>query len=82
MVKLTTKYQILVKPSDYKCFEYRRSEVENKICSHDKYVTTPEFNKLTAKCFAARFKQATLVNKTDSDNKAVIDELLQIKQNI
>ena len=45
------------------------SEVENKIPNHDKYITTPEFNKLTAESFAARLKQADLVNKTDFDNK-------------
>ena len=44
-------------------------EVENKIPNHDKHITTPEFNKLTAKRFAARLKQANLVNKTDFDNK-------------
>ena len=39
------------------------SEVENKIPSHDKYITTPEFNKLTAENFMARIKQADLVTK-------------------
>ena len=29
------------------------SEVENKIPNHDKYITTQEFNKLTAESFAA-----------------------------
>ena len=41
------------------------NEVENKIPNHDKYITTPEFNNLTAESFAARLKQADLVNKTD-----------------
>ena len=45
------------------------SDVENKILSHDKYITTPEFNKLTAEHFAARLKQANLVTKTGFDNK-------------
>ena len=44
-------------------------EVENKTPNHDKYITTPEFNNLTAEIFAARLKQADLVNKTDFDNK-------------
>ena len=39
------------------------SEVENKIPSHDKCITTPEFNKLTAENFIARIKQADLVTK-------------------
>ena len=46
--------------------------------NHDKYITTPEFNKLTREYFAARLAQenlarkndiATLVKKTDFDNK-------------
>ena len=41
------------------------SEVENKIPDNSKYITTQEFNKLTA----AKLKQADLVNKTDFDNK-------------
>ena len=56
------------------------NEIEMKIIdhNHDKYITTPEFNKLTAESFAARLKQANLasksdianfVNKTDFDNK-------------
>ena len=45
------------------------SEVENKIPDDSKYITTQKFNKLTAENFAARLKQADLVNKTDFDNK-------------
>ena len=45
------------------------NEVENKIPDHAKYITTPEFNKLTAQYFAARLKQVNLVTKTDFDNK-------------
>ena len=40
-----------------------------KIPDHAKYITTPEFNKLTAENFTARLKQVNLVNKTDFDNK-------------
>ena len=58
--------------SDYNCFKFKISEVENKIPNHDKYITTPEFNKLTAESVAARLKQADLVNKTDIDKKLVI----------
>ena len=36
---------------------------------HDKYITTPEFNKFTAEIFAARLSQADLVTKTDFDNR-------------
>ena len=45
------------------------SEIENKISDPVKYITTQEFNKLTTENFAARLKQAYLVNKTDFDNK-------------
>ena len=45
------------------------SEVENKIPSHDKYITTPEFNKLTAENVTARLKQVDLVSKADFDKK-------------
>ena len=44
-------------------------EVENKIPDNSKYITTQELNKLTAENFAARLKQANLVNKTDIANK-------------
>ena len=37
--------------------------------THDKYITTPEFNKLTAENFAERLKQANFITKTDFDNK-------------
>ena len=45
------------------------SEVENKIADNFKYITTQEFHKLTAENFAARLKQADLMNKADFDNK-------------
>ena len=47
----------------------KNSKVENKIPDNSKYITTEEFNKLMAEKFAARLKQADLVNKTDFDNK-------------
>ena len=37
--------------------------------SYDKYITTPEFNKLTAENFAATLAQANLVTTTDFDDK-------------
>ena len=67
-MKLKTNYQILVF-SDYKCSQYKISEVENKIRDHAKYITTPELNKFTAEKFTARLKQVNLVHKTDFDNK-------------
>ena len=55
------------------------NEIEKKITDHnnDKYITTPEFSKLTSEKFTTRLKQANssksdipnFVNKTDFDNK-------------
>ena len=45
------------------------SELENKIPDHANYITTQEFNKLTAEHFAVRLKRANLVSKTYFDNK-------------
>ena len=39
------------------------------LAANAKYVTTSEFNKLTAENFAARLKQDNLVTKADFDNK-------------
>ena len=50
-------------------FNAKINEIGNKIPDHAKYVTTQEFNKLTAEYFAAKLKQANLVSKTDFDNK-------------
>ena len=58
----------LVKKTDY---ETKVNEIEKKITdhSHGKYITTPEFNNLTAENFAARLSQANILTKTDFDNK-------------
>ena len=58
----------LVKKTDYNT---KVKEIENKLThhKHDKYITTPEFNKLTAENSAARLKQANLITKTDFHNK-------------
>ena len=58
----------LVKKTDYNT---KVTEIENRLIDHNrgKYITTPEFNRLTAENFAARLKQANLVTKTDFDDK-------------
>ena len=58
----------LVKKTDY---DTKITEIEKKLTSHDhnKYITTPEFNKLSAEVFDARLKLADLVTKTDFDDK-------------
>ena len=38
------------------------NELENKIPDHAKYINTQQFTKLTTKAFAARLKQANMVN--------------------
>ena len=47
------------------------SDIEKKIIDHNhgKYITTPEFNKLTTENFKGRLAQANLVTKTDFDTK-------------
>ena len=58
----------LVNKTDYNT---KISKIETKLTDHndDKYIATPEFNKLTAENFAARLKQANLVTQTDFDDK-------------
>ena len=46
----------------------KNTEIEMKMADHDhsnKYITTPEFNKLTSENFAARLKQAILASNSD-----------------
>ena len=47
------------------------SEIKNKVNdhTHDKYITTPEFNTLAARVFNARLAQANSITKTDFDTK-------------
>ena len=55
--------------------------VENKIPDHSKYITTPEFNKVTANNFASRLAQVNLASKTDIANlvkKTDFDDKLKI----
>ena len=47
----------------------KSNEVEYKISSNPKYITTQEFNKVTAEKFVAILKQRNLVNKTYYDSK-------------
>ena len=73
----------LVNKTDY---DTKVNEIKKKISdhNHDKYITTPEFNKLTAENFAARLAQANLITKADSiiNCQILIEKLLQTKQNI
>ena len=57
------KYPALVKKTVYNT---KITEIEKNIYNnhnHDKYIDTPEFNKLTADAFNARLAQANLIKK-------------------
>ena len=73
----------LVKKTDYNT---KVTEIENKLTdhNHDKYITTPEFNKLTADVFNAKIAQANLVKKTEFDSRlsSLNEKLQQINKNI
>ena len=58
----------LVTNTDYNT---KINEVEKKVINHnhDKYITTPELNKLTTKNFKGRLAQADLATKTAYDTK-------------
>ena len=60
------------------------SEIENKVSDHDhdKYITTSEFNQLTAENFKARLAQANLVTKKDFDAKLTSPNKKLIQINI
>ena len=49
--------------------------------SHEKFITTPEFNKFTADIFEAKLVRTNLVTKTNFDTK-LIKKSTQIKGNI
>ena len=58
----------LVKKTDYNT---KINEIEKQVTDHDhsnKYITTPEFNKLTSKYFDAKLKQTNLASKNDIAN--------------
>ena len=57
----------LVKKTDYNT---KISEIEKKTTDHDhdKYITTPESNKLTAESLAAKLSQVNLASKSDIAN--------------
>ena len=57
----------LVKKTDYNT---RINKTERKISDHDhdKYITTPEFNKVTTENFPARLAQVNLASINDIAN--------------
>ena len=63
-------------------YDTKNNEIEKKITehNHDKFITTPKFNKLTAENFAARFAQARQILIINC--QILIEKLIQIKQSI
>ena len=59
----------LVKKTDYNA---KITKIEKKITdhNHDKYITTPEFNTVSADAFNARLPRGNFVAKTDFNNSA------------
>ena len=59
----------LVKRTDYNT---KASETEKKITdhNHDKYITTPQFNRLTGSNFQAKLKQAKFITKRYLDTES------------
>ena len=51
-------------------YDTKINEIEKKIIyhNHDKYITTPEFKKLTAENFDGKLAQANLVTKSNFAN--------------
>ena len=64
---------LLILVIQFKKTEYNTkiNEIENKINDHDhaKYITTQEFNKLTADIFTARLPPTNLASKDDVENE-------------
>ena len=64
------KYLVLVIKSRKAEYNTKINEIEKKSTdhNHDKYIATPEFDKLTSESFAARLKQANITSKNDIAN--------------
>ena len=63
------------------------SELQKKTTNHkhENYITIPEFNKLTAKNFAAKLPQANLIKKKQIlmlNCQVLIEKLIQINHSI
>ena len=73
---------MLVIQSERTDYNTKINKIKKKITDHnyDKYITIPEFNKLTAETFSARLVQGNLANKNDITNfvnKSDFDEKLK-----
>ena len=63
-INYLVKLPNLAKKTDYNT---KVNEIVKKTSdhNHDKYITTPEFHKLTSENFAARLKQSNFVTKSN-----------------
>ena len=72
---------MLVNQSKKTDYNTKINEIEKKISDHyhDRYITTPEFSKLTAENFTARYAQENLATTSDITNfvKKDLDDKLQ-----
>ena len=66
----------LVKKKKKNDYNTKINEIENKITdhNHDKYISTPEFNKFTEEIFDLRLKRANLASKNDIANFVIKDK--------
>ena len=68
LLLLKIKYLVLVIQSKKTDYNLKTNEIEkqkkNTNHSHDKYITTSEFNKFTAEIFDLRLKRVNLASKT------------------
>ena len=80
-MKIKCLILVTLKKTDYNT---KVTEIENKLNNHnhDKYIDTPEFNKLAGDVFSVQLAQANLVTKTHFDDKLsnLKKKLLKIKQ--
>ena len=67
---LKKKYLVLVIQSRKTEYNTKINEIEKKSTdhNHDKYIVTPEFDKLTLENFAARLKQTNIASKNGIAN--------------
>ena len=54
-------------------YNTKTGKIKKKLAhhSHEKYITTPEFNKFTADIFEAKLVRTNLVTKTNFDTKLI-----------
>ena len=71
MLKTKIKFQALASQLKKTPYSSKVTEIEAKLNNHkhDKYIDTPEFNKLATDVLNAKLAQANLITKTELDSK-------------